>query len=232
MSHPPSRPLSCIYCQSQPANTVDHVPPELIFAKPYPPDLNLITVPACVSCNSGFQRDDEYFRAVLAMRADIEPQSGAANLIERTVRGLRRDAASGLREYLKGTLTTKAVYSEAGIYLGDADAYEVDNERLVTTLRRIVRGLYWHERRVVLPLDATIYVHLTLDEDDDQRRDAKEMIRGRPIVRKGDSFAYVWAPAPDRDHLSAWVLEFYRQVPFLAIVAAPADMVASAAVST
>ena len=50
----------CIYCQINPADTVDHVPPKGLFKEPRPVDL--IIVPACSTCNNSFSKDDEYFR--------------------------------------------------------------------------------------------------------------------------------------------------------------------------
>ena len=49
----------CIYCQTNPKETNDHVPPKGLFREPRPS--NLITVPACLKCNNGFSGDDDYF---------------------------------------------------------------------------------------------------------------------------------------------------------------------------
>ena len=49
----------CIFC-GKPATTRDHIPPKGIFPDPMPSDL--ITVPACESCNSNTKLDDEYFQ--------------------------------------------------------------------------------------------------------------------------------------------------------------------------
>lgn len=55
----------CAYCGKDKKLTDDHVPPKVLLHKPYP--ANLPTVPACADCNRGFQKDDEYTRAVLAV---------------------------------------------------------------------------------------------------------------------------------------------------------------------
>ncbi len=52
----------CVYCQEVVGSTDDHVPPALLFPKPRPSDL--ITVPACPQCNAGFEKDEEYIRAL------------------------------------------------------------------------------------------------------------------------------------------------------------------------
>jgi len=45
--------------------TRDHIPPKAIFDKPLPGDL--LTIPACLKCNGGASRDDEYFRNGLCL---------------------------------------------------------------------------------------------------------------------------------------------------------------------
>lgn len=63
----------CAYCGQPRASTVDHIPPKLFLARPYPE--NLLTVPACKKCNTSFQADDEYTRFVVSIdfRADKHP---------------------------------------------------------------------------------------------------------------------------------------------------------------
>ncbi len=52
----------CYYC-GRPAESRDHVPPKCLLEKPYPE--NLLTIPACASCNNNFSLDEEYFLNVL-----------------------------------------------------------------------------------------------------------------------------------------------------------------------
>ena len=53
----------CSYCLRG-ATTRDHVVPRCLLEKPYPP--NLLTIPSCRECNTGFKQDEEYFLAVMA----------------------------------------------------------------------------------------------------------------------------------------------------------------------
>ena len=53
----------CSYCLRE-ATTKDHVVPRCLLEKPYPP--NLLTIPSCCECNTGFKQDEEYFLAVMA----------------------------------------------------------------------------------------------------------------------------------------------------------------------
>src|SRR4030095_5529812 len=59
----------CGYCGVRQATSRDHVPPENLFAAPRPS--NLIAFPACAACHGDTSKDDEYFRTVMALRADI-----------------------------------------------------------------------------------------------------------------------------------------------------------------
>jgi hypothetical protein len=55
--------FSCIYCRS-PANTRDHVPPQVFLERPFP--INYRTVPACQTCNASWSLDEQYMAVVLA----------------------------------------------------------------------------------------------------------------------------------------------------------------------
>jgi hypothetical protein len=51
---------ACIYCSSGEGGSVDHIPPQCFFAKPYPPDL--LTVPCCEPCRLLDQKADQHMR--------------------------------------------------------------------------------------------------------------------------------------------------------------------------
>jgi len=54
--------MGCAYCGAEP-DSVDHVPSRILLDNPLPE--NLPTVPACIKCNRGFSRDEEYFACFL-----------------------------------------------------------------------------------------------------------------------------------------------------------------------
>ncbi len=55
----------CVFCGVRDGTTKDHVPPKGMFPPPRP---NLITVPACVTCNGGASEIDERFRTMLSLK--------------------------------------------------------------------------------------------------------------------------------------------------------------------
>ena len=57
--------FSCVYCGSA-ANTSDHTPPRCFLPSKLPQDVQLMTVPACATCNSSFQGDEIKAAVILA----------------------------------------------------------------------------------------------------------------------------------------------------------------------
>jgi 5-methylcytosine-specific restriction endonuclease McrA len=70
----------CAYC-GEPATTDDHVPPKFLYTLPLPS--NLVTAPACATCNNGPSNDDAEFRNHLSIIAGSFGESAnAAELID------------------------------------------------------------------------------------------------------------------------------------------------------
>lgn len=88
----------CIYCGTDRDITVDHVPPKLLLAQPYP--ANLITVPACFQCNQSFQKDDEYLRTMLCIDVRAQGNTVAQSNLPAVLRSLQRANARAFAEYL------------------------------------------------------------------------------------------------------------------------------------
>jgi len=87
--------------------TVDHVPPKGLFSKPRPN--NLLTVPACLSCNNSKSDDDEFFRLLATMGVNRTPE--AERVYEQ--RTLPNKIRKGrLRERIGALMTTVTDVSE------------------------------------------------------------------------------------------------------------------------
>ncbi len=54
----------CVYCDKD-ATTQDHTPPRCLLKRPLPS--NLLTLPACQKCNTGFSFDEEVVRSILTL---------------------------------------------------------------------------------------------------------------------------------------------------------------------
>src|SRR3989442_5419218 len=207
----------CIYCRVADGDTRDHVPPELLFPSPKPN--NLVTVPACRPCNKGFQKDDE----VLAMFL--------TSLLGTNEAGMsvwKKKVSNGL---WKRSPTFKRVIGSTFHYLprvlpdgrrGWAPALMVETDRILRVLRRIVRGLSWHEHRYCDFPDASVRVlsdaELQVLPVSEARRLSERYGPGVTRVIMKDVFEYHYTTASDKYDDSAWWLIFYGATRFLVTV--------------
>lgn len=148
------KPQLCVYCNRAVADTVDHIPPKLLLAKPYPD--NLLTVPSCFRCNSSFQKHDEYTRVIASVDLRNAKHPTVKVNMPAILRSLQKPEAQGFSKYLASRTTPSTVLAINGKPLGRI--VEVDLKRLNATGERIVRGLHFIERESAVPGSAKIRV--------------------------------------------------------------------------
>ena len=126
------RRRTCVYCANR-ATTRDHVPPRLLLEKPYPN--NLITVPACNSCNNEFSADEEYFLTILAHVAT------ANSLVSKIADG-------GVVDRALSASAKKSAVLESSLQATNHDGVSIwlqpDWIRVGLIVRKIAQGLYYH----------------------------------------------------------------------------------------
>jgi hypothetical protein len=137
---------TCVFCGRRRKLTRDHIPPKCLWLRGTRPS-NLITVPACKSCNLGTSGDDEYLRLVLVANREAAVHHAAKNLWPSVIRSLNRPVARAFFE----TVHEVELVSQGGLILGKTSAAMVDRDRLQRVLAKIIRGLFWHEYRRRLP---------------------------------------------------------------------------------
>ena len=119
----------CVYCPA-PATTNDHAPPRCLLRRPLPS--NLLTLPACAKCNTGFSFDKNVVRALLALVsthpdlvAERGPQGRLTRALERDhklravlARSRRLDGDYGLTDELLSSLHLVFCKSVQGLFYG------------------------------------------------------------------------------------------------------------------
>jgi hypothetical protein len=140
----------CVYCGVQEGTTRDHIPPKSLFSRPRP---TLVTVPCCETCRREQPMDDEYFLRMIAMRSDVGRHISIAPVVDSVHRSFTRPPSLRFTQALLRSISERAVYSSADIYLGQATTYDVDLNRLCKVIERITRGLYFSEYQQRLPDD-------------------------------------------------------------------------------
>lgn len=208
----------CIYCQTNPATTKDHVPPKGLFKEPRPS--NLITVPACFECNASFQKDDEYFLNI-ALDIFASQTEDGAGVVKKQLRSMRRRESRAKWKPLLNTLMPVELRSEAGLILGSSVAIRIDTNRLMTTVNRIIRGLYYEVVKLPLPVDAIVGC-LPLHEYEKRHPrnsrtpDLVDCIPTLPSQVLGDgTFEFRHWIVEEQTFRSFWYLEFYGRLGFV-----------------
>ena len=202
--------IDCVYCQSKPGTTRDHVPPKSIFAKPLPSDL--ITVNCCQDCNQSFGRDDEYLRAYIAVRADCHKKN------ERQVR------ETALRAFNKHPKFKSQFFKDVRFVrkVPDDSSSEIvpqikhDEERLERIMQRIVRGIISDHSQILLPLDSHWCVLLDHGYEVEMRTKTdeklQELLEGEEEREIGKLFSYKFGHVKEWPDASIWQLRLFTDL--------------------
>jgi hypothetical protein len=134
--------------------TKDHVPPKLLLEQPFP--LNVLTVPCCYDCNQLFQEQDKYARTVLAMDLRASKNAAAQYNLPAIMRSLQKPEAKAFADHLLRQTIDTIVLGADGKPM--AQSISVDQARIDTTGRRLVRGLFYVEAGRPLAVDARVRV--------------------------------------------------------------------------
>lgn len=199
------------------ATTRDHIPPRGLFPAPRPH--NLVTVPACETCNRGSSLHDEYFRVTVATGSRDSPQSVA--LLHQRILPRMRQSPALIAELMKSMRWT-AIRSEGGIYLGHAPAFPIDRPRIQGVTEKIVKGLYYHHNKRRLPSDQIVAPYLY---NPSIEKPFQEAIASLPLYNIGDGsvFSYRYCMGDGPSPLSYWFLMFYNDTRFFITQTSPAS---------
>lgn len=225
----------CTFCGAR-ATTKDHIPPKSLF-KTSPPD-NLITVPACLSCNHDASQDDEWFRNYLISDDRIKNHPESKELNKALERSLQRPQSVGLQKFMDRNLKRVPLITQSGLYSGEGTALDNDFTRESRVLTRIMKGLYYHELQKHHPTDNVISVYSSnkiYSPDAKVRKERRNAIlelindlKNEPIRTIGqDVFSYKWGVAKDNYGATFWILVFFKAIPF-SIISVPGQQEESA----
>jgi len=144
------KPKLCAYCgldATAGPMTTEHFAARCLWAGPRPQFTR--TVPVHLECNRIAAVDAEYLRDVLVLEA------GAAGhpVVQKHQETIRRKIDSGrLTRVLKG-VGMRPVVSPAGLYLGHAPSFKIDQSAMDRALRNVMRGIYYSVNEVPLGQD-------------------------------------------------------------------------------
>ena len=205
----------CVYCGRLNAATRDHVPPRCIFPKPRP--LDTVTVPACITCNSFYQMDDQYFAVMVAMQAYAEHPE-ATRVWQSIIRPLLA-RSPGFRRLLKDNLIEAPIRTPAGIVLPGRRAVAFSQVRIERVVQRIVKGLLWYHygQRPADGVQFEVFKQQVLPQEV-----ANIINTLTQLAWIGDSiFRYRYNLGEGPQGTSIWALQFYAHTQFVVIARDP-----------
>lgn len=213
----------CVYCGRNENMSRDHIPPKSLFLQPRPNDL--ITVPSCKICNEQSSKDDTYFRDVLVLRQDMATHPMVQPLIKTVLRSFKRSESTKYFWSIYSKFAQHDACTRYGIYVGSQPTLEVDLSRVLQVVKRIVRGLHYHENQTPLNPDYEVEVftveYFVYDLNDEQRQlFLKELIIPMlplPYKAVGNGvFKYKMGRSNNKE-FSVWVFLFFDRVPFVSV---------------
>jgi hypothetical protein len=201
----------CTYCGEIRPLSKGHVPPRNLFPKPYP--TNLITVPSCDECNSGSSKDDEYFRLMISVRGDIDSHSEIPLIQEKIISSMSKRKQIGFGKLFLASSRLIARTKPDGLYIGVSPVVIVKTSRMMSVASRIVKGLFYHERKVRLPSSykATAFPIRYKDLSDPALSTLRAL--SSKVIGKG-VFSYKCQFLEDDPNESGWLMFFYEGAPF------------------
>lgn len=197
----------CIFCRKA-ADTREHIPAKHFFKGV--PDKNLITVPACVTCNTGFQKDEDFFRQFWVSML-MDRSTHARQLMDNEIsRSIVRTPALGYQMFSQMQLVE--AYTKSGFYIGKKTLYQVgdlDKERINRVVNKIIKGLFFNEFKQLLPEDWIVKINWITPRLE-QKLKLQELAQTlKWNVIKEETFAYGVNYVP-QTYQSIWILDFFK----------------------
>jgi hypothetical protein len=196
-------PQTCVLCGARVATTMDRVPPRALFPPPRP---NLITLPACETCNRSASEAEEKFKVSLSAKSGVDTpnsldfwKSGGLRTV-RNNKKLLRELMSGTPLFIRSLSTGQ--FERTRTFKWPRSAHD-------PVIEKITRGLYYHHFDNPLPASAEIEVTFLSGLPDPVR----EFAMGQDLVRCNlggdDRFCYAYARVEQSPEFSIWIYQFY-----------------------
>lgn len=210
----PKKIGQCAYCGSISPVTKDHIPPKNFF--PTPRASNLITVPCCIPCYEGWSKDDEYFRATILSSFRVSDEPLAQGVLDPHLRSISR--SPGFAHLLINSIEEIEVVTESGIFLGKEDAFRLDVSRIDRVSQRIIKGLFFNEKKFPLPANYQIIAKI-------QQFGFEPILKKLPgiqfesmrIIQDG-VFCYTFCGTNEDPNSGIWMLLFYKNLPMVGFI--------------
>lgn len=190
----------CAICGINTATSSDHIPPKGIFSTPRSNDL--ITVPACTSCNGGASTDDEAFRMYLAIHVGISNPRTDRLWEKHAARTFQHNKK--LNTCIMSLMKPAVLKTESGFEPGMVGRW--DGEMFQNVIEKIIRGLYYHHSKQILGSQALIKIY-ALESLPDELLAVSDTWSFNQV--SDAKFSYRFLIDVNEPLNSCWIMQFY-----------------------
>ncbi len=198
----PPKSKICVICGLRPATTQDHVPPKCLFKGLS--TKQLITVPACSTCNNGASSDDEDLRFYISLQVGKRTIESAALWDQGAHKSIKRKTR--LRMSVIDTMRDLQTIDTNGKPISRL-AVNVPIRTYQTVFERTTRGLYFFHTATILPSNIPVIV-TPLNSIPDLNGSDFCAFKQHSIGE--DACVYRFGIAEEQPNNSIWLYEFYR----------------------
>jgi len=208
-----------VYCGATAELTDDHIPPRNLFPPPRPS--TLITVRSCPRHNLDSSLDDEYFRVMLTLRADVSRNPAVQQVRSAVLRSLDRPTKHRFRDAFHGSFKRVLLYGPDGRPVVDQQTYSVSLDRLCWVVARTTAGLFSREIGRRLPTDqylvgANLTTEVEFERNPVLEWGRQKLLAASEVVIAPGVYRYRYATLQFDPNCTVWWHTFYETVDFIA----------------
>ena len=150
----------CVYCGVNRKQSKDHIPPSSFYPRENKP--RMIKVPACNSCHESFNINERYARSRLVLGHIVHTNNGQIAK-EKLLVELKNPEWKGFLRSVINSLKDVELVTPSGLYLGNAQAINVDYDEMHTFFSRLTRGFHYKIKDELLKSREIIYIPLNAE---------------------------------------------------------------------
>jgi hypothetical protein len=199
----------CAYCGlSRDSLERDHIPPRCLYSESRRASLNLITVPACASCNRDPSSDEATFRNVMLVAGD--ENAAVSELWPKADRSFYYEDGRKRATDLWQMFVPVTIRGEERKMI-----FPARSEAVLRVLRKIVRGLaHYHGLGTAIP-ESRVWVDVL------KHPLPEELLKSETFHHRDRQIFEYWFEQVQQDDIdSIWCLKFFEKRIFIASVAA------------
>jgi hypothetical protein len=151
------RQRKCAYCGRISHDwDEDHVVPQCLYGDRRIPH-NALKVVACLACNNGFSAVEGYFRSTLAFQVG----DGGHPIVKQMLAGKAMNHWQSDQKFRRSIVDGLAVeprFTPGGLFVRQQPTFPMDWDQWCRAVGKVVRGMYYVERKRRVPDSHVVYV--------------------------------------------------------------------------